>query len=508
MSLLRRIPHKPDGESSGKPETSAVPGSPTAADARDQVPAAAGSAARTVSADNESESPADRKRRLQTQILAALDPLLVIDPAKTNDEVEALFDARLAEQWPGLSPDRSRLFEFVIAEVLGLGPLEALMADESIIEIMVNGPKAVYVNERGRLVRSQATFEDDAHVLRILNRMLKPVNRTIDAAHPVIKARLPDQSHLYAVTAPVARGGTTVTIRKYSRKRYTVEDLIRFGSLTENSAEYLRACVVARLNIVVSGRVGAGKTSVLNVLANFIPDDQRIFTIEHENELLLHQEQVIAWDSSAAATGTPGELTTADLVVQALAMSPDRVVVGDCRAGEAQALIDAMGMGYDGFLLSANSENPRDTLSRLEMMYAMGDSKRSSAVIRSQIAASIDLIVHVERLRDGSRRIAHITEVQGMDSDSIVLADIFEFEETHTETAPRIGYLRPTGLRPRSYGRLEAAGQHLTPVVFGILRRPPEPLHPEDPPKANAGDPPQNDTVTEAVDPDRPVSGS
>jgi pilus assembly protein CpaF len=414
-------------------------------------------------------SHADIKSRVQTKLLSELDPSMNASSPEFRATVEELFSTILAEENIVMSrAERNALFDAIIAEILGFGPLEPLLADDSITEIMVNGPKNVYIEQKGNLSRAPVTFENDDHVLRVLDRIVAPLGRRIDESSPYVDARLPDGSRVNAVIRPIALCGPTITIRKFSRKPLTVEDLVRFGSMTPEIAEFLRACVISRLNIVVSGGTGSGKTTLLNVLSSFIPNDERIVTIENAAELQLRQEHVVGMESRPPNIEGRGEITIQDLVVNSLRMRPDRIVVGECRSGEALDMLQAMNTGHDGSLTTAHSNSPRDTISRLEVMCLMAGMDLPVRAIREQIASAVDLIVHQERLRDGSRKVVKVTEVQGMEGDVITLSDIFEFEQTGVEAGKVIGRLRPTGLRPKFIDRIETAGIHLPPSVFGI----------------------------------------
>jgi pilus assembly protein CpaF len=364
--------------------------------------------------------------------------------------------------------ERQRLFEAIVAEILGFGPLEPLLADDTITEIMVNGPKNVYIERTGNIFRSNVTFEDEDHVLRVLDRIVAPLGRRIDESSPTVDARLPDGSRVNAVIRPIALCGPTITIRKFSRRPFTVEDLIRFGTITPEIAEFLRACVIARLNIIVSGGTGSGKTTFLNVLSGFIPNDERIVTIENAAELQLRQEHVVSLESRPANIEGRGEISIRDLVVNSLRMRPDRIVVGECRSGEALDMLQAMNTGHDGSLTTVHSNSPRDTLSRVEVMVLMAGMDLPVRAVREQVASAVDLIVHQERMRDGTRKIVKVTEVQGMEGDVITMSDIFEFEQTGLEAGKVIGRIRPTGLRPKFIDKIEVAGIHLPPSVFGI----------------------------------------
>lgn len=419
------------------------------------------------------ESYMDIKSRVQTKLLAELDPSMDMSRhAEIRATMDELYTTILAEENIVLSrAERQRLFEQIVAEILGLGPLEPLLADESITEIMVNGPKNLYIERKGTIHRVNVTFENEDHVLRILDRIVAPLGRRIDESQPYVDARLADGSRVNAVIRPISLVGPTITIRKFSKKPLTVDDLIRFGSITPGIIEFLRACVIAKLNIVVSGGTGSGKTTLLNVLSSFIPNDERIVTIENAAELQLRQEHVVTLESRPPNIEGKGEITIQDLVVNSLRMRPDRIVVGECRAGEALDMLQAMNTGHDGSLTTAHSNSPRDTISRLEVMCLMSGMDLPVRAIREQIASAIDLICHQDRLRDGSRKVTRITEVQGMEGDVVVLSDIFEFEQTGVEAGKVIGRIRPTGLRPKFIEQIEAAGIHLPPTVFGIGQR-------------------------------------
>jgi len=412
---------------------------------------------------------ADLRARVQQKLLSELDPSMDTRSPEVRATIEETFETILKEENVVLArSEKQKLFEQIVAEILGLGPLEILLADETISEIMVNGPKNVYVEQRGRLSRSTVVFESEDHVLRVLDRIVSPLGRRIDESSPLVDARLPDGSRVNAVIRPLALCGPTITIRKFSKKPLTVEDLIRFGSVTKEIAEFMAACVVGRLNIVVSGGTGSGKTTLLNVLSSFIPNDERIVTIENAAELQLRQEHVVTLETRPPNIEGKGEVTIRDLVINSLRMRPDRIVVGECRGGEALDMLQAMNTGHDGSLTTAHANSPRDCLSRLETMCLMAGMDLPVRAIREQIAAAIDVVCQQERLRDGTRKIVKVTEVQGMEGDIITMSDIFEFEQTGLEAGKVIGRVRPTGLRPKFIDRIEAAGIHLPPSVFGI----------------------------------------
>ena len=459
MSLLRRIERGGRGSDDDESKFSQV--------RRRQVPqsGAGAAAARPDTASNYQ----DLKVRVQNKLLAELDTSVDPHSPEVRATIEELFAAILAEENIVLTRgDRKRLFDAIVAEILGYGPLEPLLADDTITEIMVNGPYNIYVERSGNLIRTNVTFEDEDHVLRVLDRIVAPLGRRVDESSPTVDARLPDGSRVNAVIRPIALCGPTITIRKFSKRPFTVKDLIGFGSMTPEIAEFLRAAVIARLNIVVSGGTGSGKTTLLNVLSSFIPDDERIVTIENAAELRLNQEHVVPLESRPPNIEGRGEISIRDLVVNALRMRPDRIVVGECRAGEALDMLQAMNTGHEGSMTTAHSNSPRDTLSRLETMCMMAGMELPQRAIREQIASAVDLIVHQERMRDGTRKIVKVTEIQGMEGDVITMSDLFEFEQTGIEAGKVIGRIRPTGLRPKFMDRIEEAGIKLSPRIFGI----------------------------------------
>jgi pilus assembly protein CpaF len=467
MSLLRRIERGGQGGSGDEPSDQSKLSQMRRRTQVPQAPSAASGGGAPQRA--EAGSYQDLKVRVQNKLLAELDTGVDPHSPEVRTTIEELFTAILSEESIVLGrAERQRLFEAIVAEILGFGPLEPLLADDTITEIMVNGPKNVYIERAGNLVRSNVTFEDEDHVLRVLDRIVAPLGRRIDESSPTVDARLPDGSRVNAVIRPIALCGPTVTIRKFSRRPFTVEDLIRFGTITPEMAEFCRACVIGKLNIVVSGGTGSGKTTFLNVLSGFIPNDERIVTIENAAELQLRQEHVVSLESRPPNIEGRGEVSIRDLVVNSLRMRPDRIVVGECRAGEALDMLQAMNTGHEGSLTTAHSNSPRDTLSRLEVMCLMAGMELPVRAIREQVASAIDMIIHQERMRDGTRKIVKVTEVQGMEGDVITMSDIFEFEQTGLEAGKVIGRIRPTGLRPKFIDKIEAAGIHLPPSVFGI----------------------------------------
>jgi pilus assembly protein CpaF len=413
------------------------------------------------------------KERVQDKLIAELDPQM--DISKTEEvrhTIEDLYDQILSQEGTILSrQERQRLFEQIVAEILGFGPIEPLLADESITEIMVNGPNKIYIERKGKLEKVNLTFESDDHLMRIIDRIVSPLGRRIDESSPYVDARLPDGSRVNAIIPPLALNGPTLTIRKFSKTPLTVDDLIRFGSITSEAVEFLRACVIARLNIIVSGGTGSGKTTFLNILSGFIPDDERIITVENAAELQLRQEHVVTLESRPPNIEGKGEVTIRDLVINCLRMRPDRIVVGECRGGEALDMLQAMNTGHDGSLTTAHANSPRDTLSRLETMVLMAGMDLPVRAIREQVASAVDLIIQQSRMQDGSRKVINITEVQGMEGDVIVMSDIFAFEQQGMEAGRVIGRLKPTGIRPKFVERIEQANIHLPAGIFGVSAR-------------------------------------
>jgi pilus assembly protein CpaF len=363
---------------------------------------------------------------------------------------------------------RRMIFKDVLDDMLGFGPIQPLLDDVNISEIMVNGPKKIYVEKKGQLIRTNVMFDDDAHVMRIIERIILPLGRRIDADSPTVDARLPDGSRVNAVIPPVALDGPSITIRKFLKDKLTTDQLVELGTLTQKMAEFLKACVVARLNIIISGGTGSGKTTLLNVLSTFIPDNERILTIEDAAELQLQQDHVLRLETKTANMDGTGQTTVRDLVRNSLRMRPDRIVIGECRGGEALDMLQAMNTGHDGSLTTLHANSPRDALSRLETMVLMAGVELPLKVIRQQVSSAVDLIVQQSRLKDGSRKITAITEVAGMEGDIIVLTDIFKFEQTGVAEGGKIlGDVKPTGIRPQFSPRLEAAGFKLSSDIFG-----------------------------------------
>jgi pilus assembly protein CpaF len=464
MSLLRRI--EKNSQAQQIPEVAPVAPPPP--------PDLSGSKLEEIRIRRQAAAPVrdaqrELKERIHARLIAELDPKL--DVNKTDEvrkNLETLYNAALEEEnIPMNRADRSKLFEQLVADILGYGPIEPLLGDESITEVMVNGPKNVYIERAGKVEKTSVTFENDAHVSRIIDRIVSPIGRRVDESQPYVDARLPNGSRVNIIIPPLALRGPTVTIRKFFKRMLTAERLIEIGSISPEAIELLKACSYARLNVIVSGGTGTGKTTFLNMLSSFIPSDERIITVENAAELQLQQEHVITLESRPPNIEGKGEVTIRDLVINTLRMRPDRIVVGECRSGEALDMLQAMNTGHDGSMTTIHANSPRDTLSRLETMVLMAGLDLPVRAIREQIAAAIDVIIQLERMRDGTRRTVAITEVQGMEGDVIVMQDVFKFEQLGIENGKILGRLQPTGIRPKFTDKLEAAGIQLPPEVFG-----------------------------------------
>ena len=471
MSLLKRI----EQGQGGQPQQSQAQGgvNPEDKDVKSRMGSLQARRVVPPGASAQKDTYFDLKTRVQNRLLAEMDPST--DVTRTNEvrnTILELFEQVLAEENIVLTrPEKHRLFEAISADILGLGPLQPLLEDESITEVMVNGSKNVYVERKGKIVRVPISFESDEHVMRIIDRIVAPLGRRIDESSPYVDARLADGSRVNAVIPPISLVGPVLTIRKFAKNPITVDQLIQYGTVTPEAIGFLKACVESRLNVVISGGTGSGKTTLLNVLSSFIPGDERIITVENAAELQLRQEHVVTLESKPPNIEGRGEVTIRQLVINCLRMRPDRIVVGEIRDEAALDMLQAMNTGHDGSMTTAHSNSPRDTLSRLETMVMMAGMELPVRAIREQIQSAVDLIVHEERMRDGTRKIVNITEVTGMEGDVITLTDIFIFEQTGFEDGKVVGRLRPTGLRPKFMDKLEAAGIHLPPSIFGIGER-------------------------------------
>ena len=466
MSILRRIQNDQsplDQTSQGNESNGILPRSNPVVPQR-----------RPVTPDRTStDTYQDLKNRVQNKLLSTLDTSMdVTKIAEVRRTIQELFEQILNEENIVLSRnERSRMFEQIAAEILGFGPLQALLEDDSVTEVMVNGAKNIYIERRGKISRAPISFENNEHVMRIIERIVAPLGRRVDESSPFVDARLPDGSRVNAIIPPLSLVGPVITIRKFARNPITVDQLIQFGTLTPEAIQLLDACVKARLNIIISGGTGSGKTTLLNVLSSFIPGDERIITVENAAELQLRQEHVVTLESRPANIEGRGEITIRQLVINTLRMRPDRIIVGEVRDDAALDMLQAMNTGHDGSMTTAHSNSPRDTLARLETMVMMAGMDLPIRAIREQVASAIDVIVHQERMRDGTRKVVNITEIAGMEGDVVTMTDIYVFEQTGIENGKIIGRLRPTGLRPRFYEKIEAAGIHLPPSTWGMGAR-------------------------------------
>ena len=406
--------------------------------------------------------------RIQQRLLAELNPAVTrSDTAEVRRVVERIFSETIAELGLPLSRlERNDVFDLVLADILGLGPLETLLHDDTVTEVLVNGPDHVFVERSGKLEESDIKFRDNDDVMRIVERIVAPLGRRVDESSPMVDARLPDGSRVNVIIPPISLNGPSISIRKFPKHALTPDELVKKGAFTPGIAEFLKACVTARLNIVVSGGTGTGKTTVLNALSSYIPEADRIVTIEDAAELRLQQRHVVRLEARPANIEGKGHISIRHLVINALRMRPDRIVVGEVRGGEALDMLQAMNTGHDGSLTTVHSNNARDTLRRVETMVLMAGMDLPLRAIREQIASAFDLVVHLLRLVDGTRKIVQISEVQGMEGDTVVMQDIFQFVQTTVENGKVQGYFTPTGVRPKFYDKLESAGLYIQPSTF------------------------------------------
>jgi pilus assembly protein CpaF len=459
MSLLKRI-EKSNKQGGSPPDKKVAAPAPVALEQVRQRQAPAPARDATV----------ELRSRILSKIIAEMDPQ--IDPSHHEEmrrNIEEMFNRFLGEEEVILGRvERQRLLEQITAEITGFGPMEPLLKDNSIDEIMVNGPDSIFIERRGKIERVAAKFDGDQHVMRIVDRIVSPLGRRIDESQPYVDARLPDGSRVNVIIPPLALNGPTITIRKFAKTPFTPEELVQRGSFTAEFVEFIKACVEGKLNTVVSGGTGTGKTTMLNLFSAFVPNDERIITIEDAAELQLRQEHVISLEARPKNIEGKGEVTRGDLVVNALRMRPDRIIVGECRSREALDMLQAMNTGHEGSMTTVHANSPRDSLHRLETMVLMAGFDLPLRAIREQIASALDLIVQLERMRDGVRRVVSVVEVQGMEGDVIVSQEIFKFEQSGQNEGKIIGKLKASGIRPKFTEKLEAAGLFLPPSIFGL----------------------------------------
>jgi pilus assembly protein CpaF len=413
---------------------------------------------------------AEWKQMILPRVLGTLDLSLIgtVDEKRVRSQIREVATRMINDESAPLSLlQRRHVIRQIEDEVMGLGPLEPLLADPTVADILVNGPHAVYVERAGKLQRTEVTFHDDAHLLNIIDRIVSKVGRRIDESVPMVDARLKDGSRINAIIPPLALDGPVLSIRRFGKDALTMSDLVRLGSFNESIANVLKAIVLARLNVMISGGTGSGKTTLLNVMSSFIPENERIITIEDSAELQLRQPHVVRLETRQVNVEGRGQITQRDLVRNSLRMRPDRIVVGEVRGAEALDMLQAMNTGHDGSLTTVHANSSRDALSRIETMVAMSGVQFPIAALRSQIAAAIDVIIHVERHEDGRRRVTSIQEINGMEGEMVTMSEIFTFARTGVDQAGNvIGRFRPTGVVPDFYDRIRKRGIELPVSVF------------------------------------------
>ncbi len=459
MSLLKRIEKLGQTPAAGTPGTPPPSGPPAPGEdvRRRQTPAPP------------RDAFLELRARLQQRIVAELDPKLdLTKPDQVRRTIEDLFNSFLNQEEAVLArAERLRLFEDILSEILGYGPLEKLLQDSSIDEIMVNGPSSIFIERHGKIEKTGLSFDTDAHVMRIIDRIVSPLGRRIDEGSPYVDARLPDGSRVNIIIPPLALVGPTITIRKFARVPFSIDDLTKRGTWTPEFVSFMKAAVEAKLNVIISGGTGSGKTTTLNILSSFIPSDERIITIENAAELQLRQEHVISLESRPPNIEGRGEVSMRDLVINALRMRPDRIIVGEVRGGEALDMLQAMNTGHEGSMSTVHANTPRDSLHRLETMVLMAGVELPLKAIRQQISGALDVVIQIARMRDGTRKITEVAEVQGMEGDLVVMQEVFKFEYAGVQDGKVLGKLKPTGIRPKFMEKIEAANIFLPPQIFG-----------------------------------------
>ena len=419
------------------------------------------------------EAVNELKYTLHQRLIEELDPskLEGLEPERSREAVEAAARTLIAQEMPGIvGAVRDELMAAVADEVLGLGPIEPLANDQAISEIMVNDADQVFYEKEGRLYLSSVRFRDHDHIMRIIERIVAPLGRRVDESSPMVDARLPDGSRVNVIIPPVAPRSPTITIRKFRQDKLTMEDLISTGTMTQNLAEFFRACVQVRLNIIISGGTGTGKTTLLNALSCFISDTERIVTIEDPTELRLQQGHVVSLEARPPSLEGKGEVTQRDLVRNTLRMRPDRIIVGEVRGSEAFDMMQAMNTGHEGSLSTVHANTPRDALARIENMILMAGLDLPVRAIREQIVSAIHLVIQISRLADGTRKITHVSEIVGIEGQVVTMQDLFRFEQRGIDSDGRVvGEFRGTGLRPRFTEKFEIAGIHLPPDLFATM---------------------------------------
>lgn len=487
-TLMRISRNDAEAQTETPPETTSAQQSGNPASAHDDPTVASGQSGSAAgqNGDKPSQSSAPKqdpfanlrrkvREQIQKELIARMDLKRLTASGIDRDGLERQARDKIAEivaevEKSGKLPrsiDPERIKKEVFDEALRLGPLEDLLADESVTEIMVNGPHQVYVERGGRLQLTDLQFSDDASVLAIIERIVAPLGRRIDESQPYVDARLNDGSRVNAIIPPLSLSGPSITIRKFAKKKLTVQDFIRYGTWNANAATFMDVCVKLRKNIVVAGGTGSGKTTLLNLLSSFIPETERIVTVEDAAELKLAQPHVVRLEARPPNVEGKGAVTIRDLVKNCLRMRPDRIIVGECRGGEALDMLQAMNTGHDGSLTTVHANSPRDVVSRLETMVLMSGMELPSRAIREQIASAIDIIIHESRLADGSRKVTAITEVTGLEGQQIVMQDLFTFRQTGIDANGRIlGEFRPTGAMPTFFDTLKSRGIALSPEIF------------------------------------------